>query len=367
MHTAKIIDFAKKVDNIELTKCLPNLIKLLNLVENNSANIIWDKVNPIDIKDIPIVPLNLNTTVLSKLAVICLTGGLGTTMNLDQPKGLIIVKDGLSFLDIKVNQIVYINNIYNVNIPLILMVSFHTRVAILEEIKKYSSLNITIYTFEQGKFPRLNESILPLEPLSDNRNWCPPGTGDVYSCFYKSSSFDILRNKGYEYLFINNIDNLGATIDINIVNFISHYNFVIELTPKTELDVKGGIYVNYEGSPRLIELAQCPKENVDEFTGIKRFSIFNTNNIWCSFNTVAKIAEDDMQAKSDIIINKKIINENNIIQLEQSCGSIIRFIQNSTPILVNRSRFMPVKSNTDLQRLQTNLYSIDLKYCMIEN
>lgn len=48
--------------------------------------------------------------------------------------------------------------------------------------------------------------------------------------------------QGRTYCFISNIDNLGATVDLNILNHIfsskEEPEFVIELTDKTKADVK---------------------------------------------------------------------------------------------------------------------------------
>ena len=54
----------------------------------------------------------------------------------------------------------------------------------------------------------------------------------------------------------------------------------MELTDKTKADVKGGTIIDYEGQARLLEIAQVPKEHVNEFKSIKKFKYFNTNNIW---------------------------------------------------------------------------------------
>lgn len=50
--------------------------------------------------------------------------------------------------------------------------------------------------------------------------------------------------QGYEYCFISNIDNLGATVDINILDLIiknassNPREYVIEITDKTRADIK---------------------------------------------------------------------------------------------------------------------------------
>jgi UTP--glucose-1-phosphate uridylyltransferase len=63
---------------------------------------------------------------LSKLAVLKLNGGLGTSMGCVGPKSVIEVRDGMSFLDLSVRQVEYLNRTYNVNVPFVLMNSFNT-------------------------------------------------------------------------------------------------------------------------------------------------------------------------------------------------------------------------------------------------
>ena len=53
-----------------------------------------------------------------------------------------------------------------------------------------------------------------------------------------------------------------------------------QVTNKTRADVKGGTLIEYEGKLRLLEVAQVPKSHLEEFKSIKKFSVFNTNNIW---------------------------------------------------------------------------------------
>eukprot|EP00842_Homolaphlyctis_polyrhiza_P006632 jgi/Hompol1/6970/HPOL_000873-RA len=48
---------------------------------------------------------------------------------------------------------------------------------------------------------------------------------------------------------------------------------------KTKADIKGGTLIEYEGSIRLLEIAQVPSEYVEDFKSVKKFKIFNTNNL----------------------------------------------------------------------------------------
>lgn len=68
------------------------------------------------------------------------------------------------------------------------------------------------------RYPRLDrETLLPVATSvdgSENECWYPPGHGDVYQAFYQSGLLDQFIEQGKEYMFLSNIDNLGATVDL---------------------------------------------------------------------------------------------------------------------------------------------------------
>jgi len=43
----------------------------------------------------------------------------------------------------------------------------------------------------------------------------PPGHGDLYESLDRSGLLDALISQGKEYIFISNVDNLGATVDLS--------------------------------------------------------------------------------------------------------------------------------------------------------
>ena len=65
-------------------------------------------------------------TMLDQLVVIKLNGGLGTSMGCSGPKSVIPVRNDLTFLDLTVQQIEFLNKKYHCNVPLVLMNSFNT-------------------------------------------------------------------------------------------------------------------------------------------------------------------------------------------------------------------------------------------------
>jgi len=307
---------------------------------------------------------------LSKLVVVKLNGGLGTSMGCRGPKSVIPVRNDLSFLDLTVQQIEYLNRTYNADVPLVLMNSFNTDHDTSKVIRKYKSFNVKIYTFNQSRYPRVNrDSLTPVPKTCETKDdidaWYPPGHGDFYLSFHNSDLLKMFTDEGREYCFISNVDNLGATVDLNILNMLlspengkPRPEFLMELTDKTKADVKGGTLIQYENHLRLLEIAQVPKEHVDDFKSVKKFKIFNTNNLWIRLPGIQKIINDKTLDMDVIINNKTLDNGHNIIQLETAVGAAMKCFDASIGINVPRRRFLPVKKTSDLLLVMSNLYRI---------
>ncbi|XP_041352363.1 UTP--glucose-1-phosphate uridylyltransferase-like isoform X2 [Gigantopelta aegis] len=352
-----------------------NFEKLFNrfLVESGPS-VTWDKIRLLPEESVrrygslPPPDTKKIQSLLNQLVVIKLNGGLGTSMGCTGPKSAISVRNELTFLDLTVQQIEHLNKMYQTDIPLVLMNSFNTDDDTQKILRKYGQVKVSIFTFNQSRYPRLNrESLLPI-PQSfgpeSAEGWYPPGHGDVYPSFYNSGLLDEFIKAGKKYVFISNIDNLGANVDLNILNFLLNPEngpapeFVMEVTDKTRADVKGGTLVEIDGKLRLLEIAQVPKEHVDEFKSINKFKIFNTNNLWMNLEAMKRVVEDQT-LHMEIIVNPKTLdNGTNILQLETAVGAAIKSFEGALGINVPRSRFLPVKTSSDLLISMSNLYHL---------
>ncbi|WEW58996.1 UTP-glucose-1-phosphate uridylyltransferase [Emydomyces testavorans] len=354
---------------------MDNFFSLFRRFLNDKArgNVLsWDRIappQPSQVVEYSELSNSASVDYLKKLAVIKLNGGLGTSMGCVGPKSVIEVREGMSFLDLSVRQIEYLNRTYDVNVPLVLMNSFNTNDDTHSIIKKYEGHNIDIITFNQSRYPRvLKDSLLPApksyySPITD---WYPPGHGDVFESLYNSGTLDKLLERGVEIVFLSNADNLGAVVDMRILEHMVKNNseYIMELTDKTKADVKGGTIIDYEGKARLLEIAQVPKEHVNEFKSIKKFKYFNTNNIWLNLRAIKRVVEESA-LEMEIIPNEKSIPADkkgeadiSIIQLETAVGAAIRFFKGAHGVNVPRRRFLPVKTCSDLMLVKSDLYTL---------
>jgi UTP--glucose-1-phosphate uridylyltransferase len=136
-------------------------------------------------------------------------------------------------------------------------------------------------------------------------------------------------------------------------------DFIMEVTEKTRADVKGGTLIEYEGKAKLFEIAQCPSSKVEEFKSIKKFKIFNTNNLWVNLREMKKMLESGGGKNVDVIVNPKNALGREVIQLEIAAGAFIECFTHARGVNVDRSRFLPVKSTSDLFIVQSNLYELE--------
>ncbi|KAL4253536.1 UDPGP type 1 family protein [Abortiporus biennis] len=331
----------------------------------SSHELVWDRIkSPAEDQIVPYANLPTGEVKnLNKLAVLKVNGGLGTSMGMTGAKSALEVKDDMTFLDLTVRQIEHLNTTHRVDVPLILMTSFNTHDDTLRIIKKYANQQLRITTFNQSRYPRIyKESLLPCPKSADDdkKNWYPPGHGDLYNALYQSGVLDQLIAEGKEYLFASNSDNLGAVVDEKILQHMidSQAEFIMEVTDKTKADIKGGTLIDYEGTIRLLEVAQVASEHIEDFKSVRKFKIFNTNNLWINLKALKRIMENG-EMELDIIVNPKTTDDGQaVLQLETAMGDAIKHFRNGHGVNVPRSRFLPVKSCSDLLLIKSDIYSL---------
>ncbi|EFA86771.1 UDP-glucose pyrophosphorylase [Heterostelium album PN500] len=336
---------------INKDKILKDQIKIPNkssLVDYNQLHVL----SPID-------PANA-VRLLNKLVVVKLNGGLGTRMGCKGAKSSIEVAPGITFLDMAVAHIEQINQDYNVDVPLVLMNSFKTDQQTNKIIEKYKSHRVTVKTFVQSKFPKMYKdtlNVVPKASSSSEKDWYPPGSGDLFRSLQRSGLLDEFLAQGKEYIFISNVENLGSIIDVQVLNHMQmgKIEFGLEVTHRISTDVTGGILMSYQDRLHLLELSQVKHEKLKNF---KDFKFWNTNNIWVNLKSVSELIKND-KLVLDWIVSYQNENHNTLVQLETPAGMGIQNFANSIAILVPRDRYRPIKSTSQLLISQSNLFQFD--------
>jgi len=301
---------------------------------------------------------------LSKIVVLKLNGGIGTTMGLDIPRCALPLTGDKIFLDVIVRQIEDLNSRFKVSIPLVLMNSIHTHSEVLKLLERYSNSTIKIHTFFQTSYPRLSPvtwSITAKKPYSEDseENWYPPGSGDVFDAFNKSGLLEKFLKQGKEYVFISNVENLGAIVgrdEFRVLGeiFSTKTNFILEVTERYATDFRGGILVHDQtnNKPFVVQMSQIPKKKRNYFSP-KVFTYWNTNNIWVKLDELQVLLG---KSGLKLPVSKNI--KNGFIQFETYAGSAIKEFQNTIALIVPRTRFREIKTTANLFAHQSNLFTL---------
>jgi UTP--glucose-1-phosphate uridylyltransferase len=309
---------------------------------------------------------------LERAVVLKLNGGLGTSMGMTKAKSLVEVKDGHTFLDVIARQVLHLRESHGAQIPLLLMNSFATRDDSLEALERYPDLPLEglPLDFMQGRVPKLlAEGYAPVSWEADpSLEWAPPGHGDVFTSLASSGMLDTLLERGYEYLFLSNSDNLGAVLEPRILSWFAREElpFLSETVDRTEADRKGGHLARRAGGGGLVlrETAQVPKEDQEAFEDTERHRFFNANNIWVNLRALKRtLDERDGVLGLPMIVNRKTVDPSDssspaVLQLETAMGAAIGVFDGAAALHVPRARFAPVKTSNNLLVVRSDAYEL---------
>jgi UTP--glucose-1-phosphate uridylyltransferase len=311
----------------------------------------------------PAGPEALDGTVVLKL-----NGGLGTSMGMTRAKSLLEVKNGLTFLDLIVRQVLALREGAAARLPLLLMNSFRTREDTLAALERYPSLEADLPPdFLQGRVPKLGaDDLEPVEwPADPEHEWAPPGHGDLYTSLLASGLLDTMLKRGYRTAFVSNSDNLGAIADGRIAAWFEREGlpFAMEVCDRTEGDRKGGHPARRrEGGLLLRETAQVAEEDQQAFEDVERHRYFNTNNLWVNLRALAEtLEENDGVMDLPLIVNRKTVDPADpsspeVLQLETAMGAAVGAFEGAGVLHVPRARFVPVKTTNELLLLRSDAY-----------
>jgi len=333
-------------------------------------------------------------TFLSQLIVIKLNGGRGLSLGLEHSKSRLVVSNDMTFMDIVVRQIEYLNDLYKVSIPLLLMNSFVTHEDSVKLTKKYENRNIKIYHFKQSRFPRMRKDTL--NPCcSDGKaihpqEWNPPGSGDVFRSLKRSGYLDKFMKEGKKFAFISNVENIGGIpgrVDFKLLNLMKHSenDFLLEVCERISTDHQGGILCHEsvlpsnenenpnsakERDPKesrerlgLLELSQVPVDKQSLFSA-KKYKYWNTNSIWIRLDAL----DEKLKTHSlnlGIILKAVQTGSHGIVQFESPAATSIQSFSKAKLIVVPRYRYWDIKSTAALFLLQSNLYNVDPHTCRV--
>jgi len=188
----------------------------------------------------------------------------------------------------------------------------------------------------------------------------PPGSGEVFNVLQRSGLLEKFLAEGKEYIFVNNVENLSATVDAKILEDFatSESDFLLEVTERIGTDNTGGMPIKYkDNNVHILEIAQIPPNQHAKF-GVTNYKFWNTNNIWVKASVLAEKLKDK-SLDMDFTVKYRSMNGRSAMQVETPASMAIHSFEKKSFLLVPRSRFKPIKTTSQLLQVQSNMYSIE--------
>jgi len=311
---------------------------------------------PEDLDDLParrgeegtrLEQLGLDALGRGEVAMVVLAGGMATRMG-GVVKGLVEAVPGTTFLEARLAEQAYWQARTGTDLPMWLMTSHATDEAIRSALGDRID-GRAVATFVQGTSLRVTpQGRLFLEP-DGGPSVHATGHGDLPDALRASGLLDPFIAGGGRYLWLMNLDNLGATVDPLVLGWHIEHGapLTVEVVDKAEGD-RGGIPVRLDGRPVVLESFRLP-DGFDEHA----VRVFNTNTFLAD-----AAALRDLSMRWSWFRVEKTVDGRPAIQFERLVGELTsglrsRFLR--VPRDGDESRFLPAKDWPELEANRSRL------------
>ena len=198
----------------------------------------------------------------SKCAVLMLSGGQGTRLGFDHPKGMFDLElpSKKTLFQIQTERLKrlqeLVNQKYNTNaiIPLIIMTN---------ENNYFGMKKDQILFFPQGMLPSVDFNGKIIMENKFTISLSPNGNGGVYRGLYESGVIQKLEERGVEFVVQTAVDNvLNKMADPVLIGYMSEKNYdcCAKVLPKQSPTEAVGVLVLKNNKPTVIEYSEITKE-----------------------------------------------------------------------------------------------------------
>lgn len=278
-----------------------------------------------------------------ELGVCVLNGGMATRFG-GVVKGIVEVRNHRSFLGLALDNAREIARAADGRIPVYLMNSFATDAATKEHFAANDHFGTPTSDIEHfTQFVALRMTPDGEQFRTENGKTSPygPGHGDFAAAFRQSGCLQRFQESGGKYVFVRNVDNLGALASPIVLghHIRSGQLMTAELAPKWPGDAGGAPY-SYKGRVQLVEQLRYPAG-----FDCSIVDVFNCNTITFTASALTQPIE-----LNRYYVQKKVEGRT-VVQIEHLIGEMTAHlptnylkIQREGP----QSRFLPIKVPEDL-------------------
>jgi UTP--glucose-1-phosphate uridylyltransferase len=284
------------------------------------------------------------------LALCVMAGGMATRMG-GVVKALVEALPGRTFLSLRLAENAAWSKRAGRDNPLWLMTSDATDGPIRGALEA-AHAPARVRTFTQDLGLRLTPEAKLFREDTGEPSTYATGHGDLVDAVRRSGLLRAFRASGGEYVWIANLDNLGATVDPAILGLFieSGRDVMVEVCDKAEGD-KGGIPVWSEGKLQVLEEFRLP-EGFDPAS----VRVFNTNTFLVRAEALetAAIRWNWFEVEKEVGGRRAIQFERLLQELTAALGAAYVRVPREGP----SSRFLPVKDMGELAKRKPEIEAV---------
>lgn len=277
-----------------------------------------------------------------EVAFCVMAGGMATRMG-GVVKALVRVVAECTFLDLRLQENAFWGARSGHVVPLWLMTSEATEGPIRAALEgKRAPAHVK--TFEQNLGLRLTPDGTLFRDDAGHPSTYATGHGDLVDALRRSGYLRAFRERGGKYVWITNVDNLGATIDEVLLGMFldANVDVQVEVVKKVKGD-RGGIPVHAAGKLQVLEEFRLPVG-----FDAAQVRVFNTNTFLVRADALdeAPIAWNWFEVEKTVADRRAVQYE----RLLQELTAALRAGYVRVPREGAASRFLPVKDPDELER-----------------
>jgi UDP-N-acetylglucosamine/UDP-N-acetylgalactosamine diphosphorylase len=204
-----------------------------------------------------------------KVGIILVAGGQGTRLGFDHPKGMFPIGpvSGNTLFQILIERAVarFLRARRRISYYVMTSDATHDETINFFEQHDYFGLDVeAVKFFRQGNMPAVDRVTGKLLLAGKGQlALSPDGHGGMLPALQKSGLLDDMRNRGVEYLFYHQVDNLTAAVcDPVFLGFheMRGSEMSTKVVAKCSAGEKMGVVVDVDGETQIIEYSDLPKD-----------------------------------------------------------------------------------------------------------
>ena len=303
-----------------------------------------------------------------KYAVLLMSGGFGSRLGLDIPKGclkLCFNNQEISIFELFINQLKAANMTNKSTIKLYIMTADNNYDYIINFFMNNNYFNYpkeSIVFFKQGKLPIIDENGKIVLNKKNNILFGPNGNGDVFNALKIYDLISDMKKERIEYVLFSTIDNvLNNLVDYSFIGATigNGYKLSSKTISKENEEEKDWIFCKYKNRPFMLPTKYIDK-SITNKKDKKGNYLYREKNITCHLIAVDLIelfSNLDLKYHRAFKNNKYLDNEGNIIKInDKNSYKFEKFIFDAFECAddmllykVTREYFQPIKEQKDIK------------------